>query len=175
MKRDRVSSEERVRELRRDFDGAFALPRREGRSEVESFLAIRLAGNSYALRLADLAAIAARPRISPLPSGRSELLGLIGHRGRLAALFSLPLLLGYPRLGLNPRWYVLPRQAPTLALGFDEYDGHVRVAGEDLQSVGDSVRRRFVSRVLRQGGMLRLVVDLPALVADLAGQARDKK
>src|SRR2546430_6178085 len=49
--------------------------------------------------------------------------------------------LGYGRSGSVPRWYVLPRAAPSLALGFDDYDGHVLVGGEDVHPIGDSARR----------------------------------
>ena len=159
-----MTSQDRIQALKAEFDRSFADAHREDRREFESFLAVRLAGDPYALRLKDIAALAARPRIVPLPSRRAEFLGMTGHRGSLAALFSLPLLLGYGRVGGAPRWFVLPRAASRVALGFDDYDGYARVATTEIHAVGEGARRRFASQALRHGDVVRLIVDLPALL-----------
>ena len=158
---------ERVRALRRDFDASFAAPPRSDADTFEDFLAIRIAGDSYAIRLADVAALAARPAVAPLPSRRPECLGLVGHKGALAALFSLPALLGANAGASAPRWMVLLRAGAGLALAFDDYEGCARVALSALASLGEAAKRRHVARAARHGGVTRLIIDIPSIVNDL--------
>jgi chemotaxis signal transduction protein len=168
MTQARTSGQERARALRADFDRSFSEPHQEERREFESFIAVRLAGDPYALRIRDIAALGARPRIVPLPSRRPEFLGLTGHGGSLAALFGLSLLLGYGRSPSLVRWFVLPRRATALALGFEEYEGYAQVAMSEIHAVGDAAKRRYATHAAQHAGVVRLIVDLPAVVDALS-------
>jgi len=167
-----VTMEQRVQNLRQEFDRTFSIPREERRESFEDFIAVRVAGDPYLLRLADLAALAARRTIVPLPSRRPECLGLIGHQGAPAALFSLRLLLGYGASASPPRWMAVLRDAAATALAFDEYEGFARIPESEIRPLGPAAQRRFVSRGARHGEQLRLVVDVPAIVKTLGDSQR---
>jgi chemotaxis signal transduction protein len=162
-----VKIEDRVRALKREFDAGFAAPPREGREASEDFLALGLGGDAYAIRLADVAALVARPAPTPLPSRRPACLGLVGNGGSAAALFSLPLLLGLPA-SAAPRWMALLREANDVGLGFERYEGYARVALADIVPLGEGTRRLYVTRSARHGGVTRLIIDIPAIVNDLS-------
>jgi chemotaxis signal transduction protein len=160
---------DRVRDLRREFDASFAAPPRSEERLFEDYLAIRIAGDPYAIRLADVAALAARPSVAPLPSRRPECLGLVGHKGALAALYSLPALLGADAGTSTPRWMAVLRAGAGLALAFDGYEGCARVALTDLASLGEAAKRRHVARAARHAGATRLIIDIASIVNDLSG------
>lgn len=162
-----MTMEGRLEALRREFDQSFSVAHREGRESVEDFLLIQAAGDPYALRLGDIAALASRRTIVPLPSRRPEFLGLVGHRGSPAALFNLPQLLGYPAAGSLPRWFVLLRAGGAVALGFEGYDGHARIPASEQTPVGEAAKRRFVTKAVRHAGRVRPVVDIPGIVGAL--------
>lgn len=158
---------DRVRALREDFDRSFSLPHQEGRRDLENYIAVRVSGDAYLMRLEDIGALAARRTVVPVPSRRPEFLGMTGHRGAPVALFSLAMLLGYGRAAALPRWFIVLRGAGGLGLGFDEYQGHVPVAGSDVCPVGEGARRPFVTRAAGTGGVVRPIVDLPGVLATL--------
>jgi chemotaxis signal transduction protein len=162
-----MTIESRLEALRREFDESFSVAHRELHRELEDFLLVRVADDPYALRLGEIAALASRRTIVPLPSRRPEFLGLAGHRGSLAAIFSLPRLLGYPAASGTPGWFVLLRAAGGIALAFDAYEGHARVPASEQTPIGDAARRRFVARAVRHGGRVRPVVDIPGILVAL--------
>lgn len=164
----RLSPQERVRALREDFDRSFSLAPSQELEGFESFIAVRLGGDPYLLRIHDVAALATRPRIVPLPSRRPEFLGLTSHGGSLAALFSLSLLLGYGRSSSPARWFILTRQANTLALGLEEYDGYARVRISELHAVSEAAQRPFAVQAAGHAGGVRLIVDVPRIVQALS-------
>jgi chemotaxis signal transduction protein len=167
-----MTIEQKVEALRREFDGRFSLPHAMVQEAAEDYLAIRIAGDAYLLRLQDLAAVAANRTIVPLPSRRPECLGLIGHQGSPIALFSLRGLLGYGASSTPPRWTAVLRDSAASALGFDEYDGLARIAVSELTPLGAAAPRRFVTGGARWAGQARLIVDLPAIVKSLAEPQR---
>jgi chemotaxis signal transduction protein len=168
MTEDRRSPQERVRTLKSEFDRSFSDPVRDDRRDVEGFLAVRVSGDGYALRLDDIAALAVRPKLVPLPSRRPGFLGMAGHRGTLAALFSLSQLLDYgSSSAAAARWFILTRASATLGLAFEAYEGYVHVATSDIHAVAEGARRRYATRAVRQAGAVRLIVDIPAIVGDL--------
>src|SRR5689334_7571216 len=93
-----------VEALRREFDGSFALPQREAAPDAIEVLAIRVGGKPFALRLSEVAGVATGRRLTPVPSARRGMLGLVGVRGSLVAVFDLAVLLGEPPNTAEPRW-----------------------------------------------------------------------
>jgi len=143
---------ERAAALRRAFDETFvSAPART--SPTEDFLAVRLAGERHALRVADVARVAAAPRIVPIPSGGRAVLGLAAIGGALVAVHGLPALLGYEGAPA-PRWIALARGAEGLGLGFDRLEGFMRV-------------ERGAGRVLSTGGLTYPVVDVAAVIESI--------
>lgn len=167
-----MTIEQKVEALRREFDGRFSMPHETSRETTDDYIAIRVAGDAYLLRLQDLAAVAAKRTIVALPVRRPECLGLIGHQGTPIALFALRGLLGYGPSSAVPRWTAVLRNSAAAALAFDEYDGLARLAGSDLTPLGAAAQRRFVSGGARWSGQPRLIVDIPAIVKSLAEPQR---
>jgi len=167
MKPRVVPVQERLRALRAEFDQTFSLPRRPEGREREGFLKIRVAGDAYALRLNHVDGLASRPRIVPLPSRCPEFLGMAGHRGGLAALFSLPRLLGYAGTETPSRWFVLLRASGSLGLAFETYEGFAWMDTAEIRGIGDAVRRRHVLQAVQHEGLTRLIVDVPGVLGAL--------
>ncbi len=164
-----MTPEERVLALRREFDRSFSEPPRTLRNPGEAFLLIRVGGEPYALRLEEIAALGVRRPVVPLAGARPDLLGLVGHRGTLVALFSLSRLLGYPSLGTVPRWFAVLKAGAGIGLGFDAYEGCVKGAPGDLVSAGDPAGRSLLGTALRHQGKLRPLVDTAAIEHALNG------
>lgn len=123
--------EERVRKLRDGFDLAFAAPIAAERGARIDFLAIRVGGDPYALRLSELLGLAADKKIVPTPSGERALLGLAGFRGSVTPVFDLARLLGYPPANA-PRWIVLAGERAQVGLSFETFESHLRVESSAL-------------------------------------------
>ncbi|MEW6283217.1 MAG: chemotaxis protein CheW, partial [Candidatus Eremiobacterota bacterium] len=86
----------RAEEIRRAFDLAFASPAERAEVTTVALLAVRVGGAPYAVRLSELSAVAAKPRIAALPGGPPELAGLVSFRGGLLPVWDLAALLGHP-------------------------------------------------------------------------------
>lgn len=121
--------------LRREFDESFARPARHAADDVESVLALRVGGDAYAVRLADVTGLLADRKLVPLPTAVPEFLGVVGMRGGVVPTWSLGALLGYGVERESPRWLILVGErggARALALAFERFEGHVRVPRAQL-------------------------------------------
>jgi chemotaxis signal transduction protein len=156
MKVERTPSSARAGELRRDFDRSFAEPPRSGRDEFEALLRLRVGGDPYAIKVAEVTGLIADRLIVSLPAAAPEFLGIVGLRGSVVPVWSLSALLGYPASAEVPRWLILVggdgnRQA--LGLAFEQYDGHLSVPRAALSGDGASGQevpaRSFVGQSVR--------------------------
>jgi chemotaxis signal transduction protein len=167
-----------VEALRREFDGAFALPTREVAADGVDLLAIRVGARRLALRVSEIAAVATGRRLTPVPSPTSELLGLVGMRGVLVAVLDLAALLGEELESSEaPRWLALCAGDDQLALGFHVLEGHVRVPPTALEGV-DGGRLGLVTHVAHTESGLRSIVGVPQVAARAkawAGRERPEK
>lgn len=150
-----------ILDWRESFDRSFAEPRRQrlpdGTLEV---LGIRIAGDPFALNLADLAGLTPAMSPAPYPASAPGLLGLIGHQGQVLPLYDLQTLIGRgaaPRIG----WWAVARGAP-LALAFEGFDGQWRLAPEDRLQQRDAAGAGLA---VRAGGALRPLIELDGLAA----------
>jgi purine-binding chemotaxis protein CheW len=165
-----------VAELRREFDGAFALAPKSETARIENLLAVRIGGDGFALRVAQIAGLYSDKPVTPLPSPLVELQGLAGFRGRPAPVYDLAALLGYAASGAT-RWLVLARASEPLALAFDDFESHFAVAADP--KAGDIVRapgatlkvsaqlRPQVFDAVRYQGAMRPIVDLDAIIESI--------
>jgi purine-binding chemotaxis protein CheW len=159
-----------VEALRREFDGSFALPLREAAPEALDLLAIRVGDRPFALRLSEVAGVATGRRLTAIPSARPGMLGLLGARGALVAVFDLAVLLGEPASTAQPRWVALASGGEGLAVAFHELEGQLRVEPHALiEARGD--HRDLAEHALEQDGELRPVIGLLRLVSRLSGRA----
>ncbi len=168
----RFDLEERLVDFRRAFDHAFALAPVTNAGAFEDLLAIRVAGDPYAVRVREIAGLVASRRIVPLPSRRDELLGVAGVRGSLVAVYSLGALLGYGADSAAPSWLALAGAPEALGLAFEEFEAFMRVRSEDVYAEPSlDGARRHVGEVVRAEDQSRRVVDVPSILRALAVHA----
>lgn len=156
--------------LRADFDQAFAKAPREAGPDPTGMLAIRIAGEPYALRLEQVGGLHADRRIMPLPSSVPALRGVAGFRGQIVPVYDLALLLGHAR-SAAPRWLVLVRCEQALALAFDQFEAHFTAAPDQVMSGAQLPERDHLCDTVQGSDVLRPVIDLPSLHDTLQRQA----
>jgi hypothetical protein len=121
--------------LREEFDRGFTEPTRERAAAVDDFLKLRVQGNPFAFRLAELSSLQTN---LPLASARStfpDFLGIVGLRGTLVPVYDLHLLLGRSP-AQEPRWLAITNGKDPVALAFEDFEGHVRgEAGSGLMEL----------------------------------------
>lgn len=144
-----------VARMRAEFDRGFALPPPVADDTREGYLAIRIGGDPFALRLADLLGIYVDRKVVPLPSSVPTLLGIASFRGALVPIHDLRLLLGYPARA-QARWLVRVRAAP-IGLAFEALEGQFRASAD--------------GGVVRSLDWLRPVVDVKGALAKLGSSA----
>lgn len=136
--------EERAAALRRAFDAAFAAPPAGARDAMQDFLAIRVAGDPFAVRVASVSRLAAIPKIVSVPSQRRSVLGVAAIRGALVSVHGLAALLGYASDGGDARWIAIAGNE-MVGLAFHELDGFLRVpAGTKDAIASDGITRPII-------------------------------
>ena len=152
-------------ELRRAFDGMFAVQPIRPTEDIERFLAIRMGKNKYALRLGEIAGLAPARKLVPLPSAMPELLGLAGVRGNLVPVYDLAALIGNESAAENSRWLVLCGGNDPAALAFAEFDGYLELPSFALHAIGkERAERKHIREMLSVSDGGRGVISIPSLL-----------
>lgn len=156
---------QRLVHLRESFDNSFAEPHREEVAAFEDLLAIRAGGHRYALRLTQAAGLFPDRPVTRLPGPLPSLLGVASFRGSIVPVYDLGAVFGHPAPAAA-RWLVLAAGEPSVALAFEELDGHLRVPSELIveESTGHGPRGCLRGIVPLDGGA-RPIVDVPAVRA----------
>jgi chemotaxis signal transduction protein len=151
--------------LREDFDRSYA-EAPPGRVQGEdSLLALSLGGEPYALRVQDIARLAAGTALTPLPSAPPAFLGLAGLRGELLPAWDLGAVLGYAPLRGKPRWLASSASTPRWAAAFERFDGYLKAPREDLSPfVGEGRAQGLAVQLCCTGGLLRPVLSFDKLL-----------
>lgn len=156
-------------ELRRVFEASFAAPAAVEHGKFADALAIRVGGDPYALRLAEIAGLYADRQPVALPGPVAELLGVVAIRGLLAPAYDLAALLGYPPAP-GSRWLVLVRSPHPVALAFASFESHLRLPeGSFSQHESGSDRRnaRHLRGSAHAAGVLRPLIHVPAVLTTI--------
>ncbi len=162
----------RARELAVAFDLAFTAPRPADPGERVALLAVRVAGQPFALAQAGVRALdRGRPLVVPPGAHSPTFVGLAGVRGQLFAVHDLAALLeldaGAPTEA-GERWLALAADEPGLALAFERLDGQHLVAATALREAEAGPARAFAPRVwIDPSGGLRPVLEMSALAAEV--------
>ncbi|MBO3738989.1 chemotaxis protein CheW [Actinoplanes flavus] len=159
----------RVTRLREEFDRSFAEPARVLECETVELLAVGAGDRPYALRLTEASGVHPDRPVTPLPTSIRALLGVAGFAGAVIPVYDLAALLGHP-VPRRPRWLLLAKGTPPLALAFHELDRHLRVPLADVVDGADP--RGCLRGMVRLPDGHRPIVDVPAvreLVHRLAG------
>jgi purine-binding chemotaxis protein CheW len=161
---------QRILEMRRTFDGAFAAPRRAAVAEDEKIVILDVGSSKLACRVGQIARLEADRKIVPLAGGARGLLGLAGIRGKLVPVYGLALLLGTGAAGAT-RWLALCGGADPIALAFDRLDRFVRAHRTDLCALNDAGGGpSHVTELLRLGGEVYNVLDIDSVLAAIRAQ-----
>lgn len=160
----------RIDDLRMEFDRAFAAPPSPEAEATEDFLAVRIAGDPCALRIREISHLSPRRKIVAVPSGIPEFLGLASLRGRLFPIYSLARILGHSAPTAEPSWLVTRHDAGRgIAYGFDAFESHLRIpAGQVSQVLPTESGRPFLGGLVRDGPLVRAVIDLAAVTSAIA-------
>jgi purine-binding chemotaxis protein CheW len=163
MSDDRLMYSDRVARLRDPFDRSFAEARPPDPPAAENLLAIRLGLEPYALRLSEIVGLFADRKITRLPGGAPELLGIAGFRGAIVPVYDLPALLGH-RAEEAVRWLVIAA-SESLAFAFAALDGHLRVPLDAIvpHEAGEHPGR-YVRDFARTPDLARPIVHLPSVL-----------
>jgi chemotaxis signal transduction protein len=149
---------QRAAELRRAFDHSFANPPSAEEAVKQDLLAIRVAGQHFALRLSDISGLYTDKKITPVPGAAQFLLGMAGFRGAIAPIYDLQRFLGYPA-GPAPRWLVVAAAAPV-GFAFAAFDGRLRIAAAAVMPQQQHDKEGLTSGVINTDGVLRPIVEI---------------
>lgn len=154
---------EQLEQLKRAFDGVFALPEKAPASAKTRFVAISIGDRPFALRNADILTVLKSAPLTGVPSSVPSLLGLVQFRDGLLPVHDLGPLLGLA--GTAGEWMVVDQRGET-ALAFSDLQGPI-VVDEDPGplSSGDAVSPR--REIITGTGEVRPIVDLAAVLAAL--------
>lgn len=150
-----------VDSLRRDFDLAFASAPSAEHRQIEGLLAIRVAGDAYALRLSEIVGLAADCAVQALPTPIVALMGLASLRAQIVPVYDLGVLLGYPA-AVAARWLVLVRGEALVALAFEQFEAHLRTELMSLEGAGSTPSRSHLAGAVQSDSM-RPIVDLNSI------------
>jgi purine-binding chemotaxis protein CheW len=157
--------------LRREFDEAFREVPRGEEEKRHSMLALSVAGEPYAVRLAEVAGLFTRRRIQGIPGPLPELLGLAGFRGEILPVYDLPRLLGYGPLQSAPGALLLTDTTPTVALAIEGIPEHFTASVTELVVDTTEGEAANVRAAVSYRGLMRPVLDVPSLVAAIRVRA----
>lgn len=159
-------------ELRRAFDASFAAALPVRGAAPERLLVLRAGLMRLAVRLADVGAIRRMPRRVALPDAPSELLGLVGVRGQLVAVYRLARLLG-SEVEEDPRWLLLGKGEEPLGLALEGFEGQREVPAGDIHADPQpGTARPHVRELARLGDAVVGVIDVEALDREIRGRSR---
>jgi len=163
-----TSIEQRVSDLRRDFDQSFSRAAGAERPSQLDFLAVVVAGDSYAIRLSEVHSLHADRKLVPAPSLLPELLGVCGFRSELTPVYDLAQLLGYGA-DLGARWLVVAQNASPIAFAFGAFDSLLRVPLASVSAPEAAASNApALGGAVRDQGLTRPLLHLPSLVEAIA-------
>lgn len=164
----------KLAELRNAFDRERAVPFSSSADEqAESLLAIRVAGDGYAIRVSEISGITTNREIVALPTHVSGLLGIAGIRGALIPVYSLPSLLGYDTAVEALRWLALCEAHESFALAFDAFEGYLRISiGQIYPAKRSETSSAQGTHLAQTAGGTRAIVSIPLLTKTIQERCR---
>ncbi len=169
-----VELTERAGELREAFDRSFAEPATAAPTALEELLAIRVAGNPYALCMNEIAGLYLDQPVTVLPGRDSALFGLVGLRGSLVAVYDLAALLGETEQS-GHRWIALAVGVDAVAFAFHSVDGHLRVpARSSVAAAPTTDEHPHAPEAVAVADIAYTIISVPDLLSTLRPAESDK-
>jgi purine-binding chemotaxis protein CheW len=136
--------------------------------QMEDLLAIRVAKDSYAMRVSEISGLTADRKIVGFPTPVAALLGMAGVRGVLVPAYSLALLLGYASEIDEPRWLALCGKEDCIGLAFGDFEFYLKVPRVRVYPMErNETARAHVTHVTRGTDLVRPVLNIPLLRATI--------
>jgi chemotaxis signal transduction protein len=166
---------DRVGQMRRDFDAAFARPPAPEPPPSEPLLRVSAGGTGLFVRIRELALVLPCAVVVPVPGARRGLLGLTAVRGQILPLYSLAALLEIPGPVVPARWILVAAGGTAAGIGVEAVEGvsriPVAVVGE-ASALGEGRRRGN----LPDAAGSRALLDVTSVVNNLRrGQQPEQK
>lgn len=162
-----------VASLRQAFDDVFTAPATTVKDALTVLLAIQVGGDPFALPLGEIAGLAARRTVVPIPSRVPALWGLVGLRGQVVPVFRLPALLGYSVADDALQWLIRCGAQGQVVLAFETLEETLQVPSNELHAAGDSTRPH-VAAILQHQNTSRTVLSVPAIFSVIEDMTRGK-
>jgi purine-binding chemotaxis protein CheW len=159
---------DRAAELRRSFDRSFAEPAAIPVSDTADFIAIRVGGLPYAVKLEQVAGVHVDVATTPVPSPVASFRGVAAFRSALAPVFDLALLLGIAGTPA-PRW-MLVEATTRVGLAFEAFDRHLAVSSDAIARPRPEQASRHVDAIIRQADQVFPVIDLASIASSIRTQ-----
>jgi chemotaxis signal transduction protein len=118
---------DRVAQMRREFDAAFARPPAAEPPATETLLRVSAGGTGFFVQLRQLACVLPCAVVVPVPGARRELLGLTAVRGQILPLYSLATLLELAGPVAPARWILVAAGGTGAGLGVEVVEGVSRI------------------------------------------------
>ncbi|MBI2393390.1 MAG: chemotaxis protein CheW [Deltaproteobacteria bacterium] len=164
---------DRLAALRREFDESFARAAAAAAGDSERLVAVRLGGDRFALRVAEIASVHPITAITRLPGAPRGQLGIVNVRGQLAAVYDAATLLGYTSAGEPHRWCALCAEDRGMGLAIGAVEGYLRVERASLRAIAaEDETNRLLTHAFEHEGRVYRVLDVSAFraaVAELVG------
>jgi chemotaxis signal transduction protein len=163
-----------ARSLREEFDRGFTERPSAARQEHLDFLAVRAAGQSYALTVGEIVSLYVDCPLHRLPSHANHALGLLGLvnlRGNLWPIYELGHMLGRGSVSAL-RWLVLVRFPLRIGFAFEHFDGLRRLTREEILTFPQTEAGLAASSGVRDGDVVRPIVSLLDLAESLQASTR---
>ena len=168
---DEPTIADRVVGARAAFDAVFAAAPPLAGAPLEDFLAIRVGGTPYLIRLAECAGLARARKVVALPSRSIGLLGIAAVRGAVVPVFSLATLLGHAATREAPPWLVLcGPSTDVVALGVASLEATLKLSPADIHATVESATRH-ASVVATTPAGARPVISIASVLAALRTRA----
>lgn len=164
MSSNTTSISNAVADMRREFDSSFAAPPSGPGEDHESLITIRVAGEAFAVRTAQITGLAKLKRIVPVPSRALGLLGITAARGALFPAYDVATLLDLSAAGRERAWIMFSGRETPVALVFDQFEGQVEIDRSCLIESDSSRSHPYRRQMARVGANDRAVIDIPGLV-----------
>lgn len=157
----------RAESLRRVFDESFAHTPLLGLESSDGFIAFRLGGDPYAVRINEVAELLKGRTVVSMPSTRAEFLGLARLRGGIISVYSLGGILGHAVPTEAPRWLLMATAAHFVAFAIDNFEGYLGVAPSNILPSPSGVGRAHLREVARVNQIHRPIISLRSVLAGL--------
>lgn len=157
----------RAEGLRRAFDESFAHAPLLGLESSVGFIAFRLGGDPYAVRITEVFELLKGRTVVSMPSSRTEFLGLARLRGGIISVYSLGGLLGHTVPSEDPRWLLLSTAAHFVAFAIDDFEGYLGVGPSNILPSPSGAGRAHLTEVARVNQMHRPIISLRSVLAGL--------